>query len=72
MRLINYARKEFYKNEVQKEIRQRSPGLGISNRPSVSSIVGQITCQVPYLQRHLSEVSLHQVPKMSAWPKPFD
>ncbi len=27
MKLINYARKEFYKNEVQKEIRQRSPGL---------------------------------------------
>ena len=26
MKLINYARKEFYKNEVQKEIRQRSPG----------------------------------------------
>ena len=36
-------------------------GLGASNRPSVSSIVGQITCQVPYLQRHLSEVSLHHV-----------
>ena len=26
MKLLNYARKEFYKNEVQKEIRQRSPG----------------------------------------------
>ena len=26
MKLINYARKEFYKNEVQKEIRQGSPG----------------------------------------------
>jgi hypothetical protein len=58
MTLINFARKEFYKNEVQQEIRLRSPGVGGSARPSVTSIVGQITCQVPYLQRQVSEVSL--------------
>ena len=58
MTLINYARKEFYKNEVQQEIRLRSPNLMGSTRPSVSSIVGHITCQVPYLQRQVSEISL--------------
>lgn len=58
MILINFMRKEFYKNEVQQEIRLRSPGLAGSTRPSVTSIVGQITCQVPYLQRQVSVASL--------------
>lgn len=61
MILINFVRKELYKNEVQQEIRQRSPGLAGSTRPSMTSIVGQITCQVPYLQRHVSFASLMAV-----------
>ena len=61
MILINFVRKEVYKNEVQQEIRQRSPGLAGSTRPSMTSIVGQITCQVPYLQRHVSFASLMAV-----------
>ena len=65
MILINFVRKELYKNEVQQEIRQRSPGLAGSTRPSMTSIVGQITCQVPYLQRHVSFASLMAV-------SPFD
>ena len=60
MIVLNYMRKEFYKNEVQQEIRLRSPGQP-STRPSVTSIVGQITCQVPYLQRQVSVASLGPV-----------
>lgn len=63
MVLINFMRKEFYKNEVQQEIRLRSPGLASSKRPSMTSIVGQITCQVPYLQRQVSMASLLAVRK---------
>ena len=70
MTLINFARKEFYKNEVQQEIRLRSPNLVGSTRPSVSSIVGHITCQVPYLQRQVSEVSLVPV-SMHSWRNNF-
>ena len=58
MVLINFMRKEVYKNEVQQEIRLRSPGLAASKRPSMTSFVGQITCQVPYLQRQVSMASL--------------
>ena len=67
MILINFVRKELYKNEVQQEIRQRSPGLAGSTRPSMTSIVGQITCQVPYLQRHVSFASLMAV-SLCAFP----
>ena len=34
-----------------------------SKRPSMTSIVGQITCQVPYLQRQVSMASLLVVRK---------
>ena len=65
MVLINFMRKEVYKNEVQQEIRLRSPGLNAhSKRPSMTSIVGQITCQVPYLQRQVSMASLLVVRKI--------
>ena len=72
MGLANYYRKEFYKSAVQEEIRLRSPntggsvspraerpvgGSGGSGRPSVCSLVGQLS-YLPYLRRHLSEVSL--------------
>ncbi|CAB4057849.1 unnamed protein product [Lepeophtheirus salmonis] len=62
--ILNFARKEIYKSEVQQEIRLRSPGgggLGTS-RPSFGSFVsslGQVTSQMPYLQRHLSELCLN-------------
>ena len=36
-----------------------------SKRPSMTSIVGQITCQVPYLQRQVSMASLLVVRKIT-------
>ena len=62
MVLINFMRKEFYKNEVQQEIRLRSPALANSSkRPSMTSIVGHLTGQVPYLQRQVSMANLSAV-----------
>ncbi len=74
--LLNFARKEMYKSEVQQEIRLRSPGGGGggdgatgpvgggfgSNRPSMGNIVGHITLNMPtYLTRQLSYTSLAPV-----------
>jgi hypothetical protein len=55
--LVNFARKEIYKSEVQQEIALRSPGLG-STRPSMGNLVGHFTAQMPYLQRQLSSSSI--------------
>ena len=78
--LGNYLRKEIYKEKVQEEIRLRSPGgggstspragaerlgAGSTGRPSVCSLVGQLS-YLPYLRRHLSEVSLEPVSSLTA------
>ena len=67
---MNYARKQFYKNEVNEEIRLRSPAqchrsprgsfivLGSTmKRPSVANFL----IQVPQLHRNVSEACLLKV-----------
>lgn len=74
--LLNFARKELMKSEVQQEIRLRSPGgTGLfggpgqfagsqygNGRPSMASIIGHITLQMPtYIKRQISMSSLGPV-----------
>lgn len=57
--LTNFVRKEYYKNEIQQEIRLRSPGPP-SSRASMHNIFGQLS-QVPMLKRHISSTSMTPV-----------
>eukprot|EP00095_Tigriopus_kingsejongensis_P002219 maker-scaffold351_size199180-snap-gene-0.34 protein:Tk02219 transcript:maker-scaffold351_size199180-snap-gene-0.34-mRNA-1 annotation:"rna-directed dna polymerase from mobile element jockey-like" len=55
--LLNFARKEFYKNELHQEMLLRSPRLQ-ALRPSLHNmVVGQIS-QMPLLKRHFSKDAL--------------